>query len=304
MARVSATGKKAKSGAASKRTADEGTSSNHAPAKRKRSAPPRKRAGAAKKRTANRRPAEEASDPPIDGVGQKYGIDLRSEAARLETLEPGERIRWALETFPGSIAMSSSFGAQSAVSLHMITRECPGIPVILVDTGYLFAETYHFIDQLTERLDLNLKVYSNPLTPAFQEARHGRLWEEGLEGIERYNQMNKVEPMNRALEDLGVDALFSGLRRQQSRSREKMPVVVSQRGRIKVHPIVDWTDMDVGMYLTEHKLPYHPLWDEGYVSIGDWHTTKKLTDGMTEEETRFLGLKRECGLHEDVDFQI
>lgn len=237
-------------------------------------------------------------------VERQFGLDLMKEARRLEEVKPQERISWALEQFGGGIAMSSSFGAQSAVSLHMITQAKPDIPVILIDTGYLFPETYEFIEALRKRLDLNLKVYSNPITPAWQEAKFGKLWENGVEGIEQYNQMNKVEPMNRALDDLGIDALFSGLRRQQSGSREKMPVVVSQRGRIKIHPIVDWTDMDVGKYLDANDLPFHPLWDEGYISIGDTHTTRKLSDGMTEEETRFFGLKRECGLNEDVDFQI
>lgn len=255
----------------------------------------------AKKKTASSQPSSTISKKQVE---QRFGLDLREEAKRLESASPQERIRWALSQFKGGIAMSSSFGAQSALSLHMITREQPDIPVILVDTGYLFPETYQFIESLTERLSLNLKVYRSPLSAAWQEAKFGKLWEQGVDGIEQYNLMNKVEPMNQALQELGIDALFSGLRRQQSKSRENMPVVVSQRGRVKIHPVVDWTDMDVGRYLTENDLPFHPLWDEGYVSIGDTHTTRRLTDGMTEEETRFFGLKRECGLNEDVDFQI
>jgi phosphoadenosine phosphosulfate reductase len=78
------------------------------------------------------------------------------------------------------------------------------------------------------------------------------------------------------------------------------------RGRVKVHPIIDWTDKNVHDYLTANNLPYHPLWEQGYISIGDTHTTRRLEDGMSEEETRFFGLKRECGLHEgtDTDFAI
>ena len=170
------------------------------------------------------------------------------------------------------VGLTSSFGAQSAVLLHMVTQVKPDIPVIVVDTGYLFEETYHFIDSLTERLNLNLKVFQNPVSTAFQEARYGKLWEKGVEGIEKYNQMNKVGPMRRALDELGLEASIAGIRRQQSSTREAAPVLAEQRGRFKVHPIVDWTDMDVGHYLTENDLPYHPLWNEGYVSIGDWHT--------------------------------
>ena len=231
-------------------------------------------------------------------------VDLAAEAKKLETLTPQERIQWAVDHWGEKVGLTSSFGAQSAVLLHMVTQVKPDIPVIVVDTGYLFEETYHFIDSLTKRLNLNLKVFQNPVSAAFQEARYGKLWEKGVEGIEQYNRMNKVEPMSRALNELGLEASISGIRRQQSSTREAAPVLAVQRGRFKMHPIVDWTDMDIGQYLTANDLPYHPLWDEGYVSIGDWHTSAKLTDGTSEEETRFHGLKRECGLHEDMDFVI
>jgi phosphoadenosine phosphosulfate reductase len=104
--------------------------------------------------------------------------------------------------------------------------------------------------------------------------------------------------MTRALDELNAGTWFSGLRRQQSSSRADKPVLEISRGRIKVYPIIDWHSKDVYQYLTKHDLPYHPLWDQGYVSVGDVHTTRKLEAGMTEEETRFFGLTRECGLHE------
>ncbi|MEM1442980.1 MAG: phosphoadenylyl-sulfate reductase [Verrucomicrobiota bacterium] len=250
-------------------------------------------------------PDADVSTPSLNDLASAAGIsDLAEDAKKLESASAQDRVAWGLEHFGDSIALSSSFGAQSAVLLHMVTRQKPDIPVILVDTGYLFAETYHFVDELTERLGLNLKVFRSEVSPAWQEARWGKLWENGVEGIERYNQLNKVEPMNRAQRELGIQATIAGIRRQQSSSRENLPVVAGQKGLLKVHPIIDWTDQEVGQYLTENDLPYHPLWEEGYVSIGDWHTSKKLTDGMSAEETRFFGLKRECGLHEDMDFVI
>ncbi len=118
-----------------------------------------------------------------------------------------ERIRWALETLPGTHMLSSSFGAQSAVMLHLLTRQVPDIPVVVIDTGNLFAETYRFIDELTERLDLNLKVYRPERSSAWQEALYGRRWEQGVEGLAAYNRENKVLPMERALEELGVGYL-------------------------------------------------------------------------------------------------
>ena len=218
--------------------------------------------------------------------------------ANLEALSAQERVSWALENLPGTQVLSSSFGIQSAVLLHMLTQQQPNIPVVMVDTGYLFPETYQFIDELSERLKLNLKVYRNPMSPAWQEARFGHLWESGIEGIEQYNKANKVEPMKRAMSELDVSTWYSGLRRSQSSTRAQLPVLDLVQGRYKVLPIIDWSNKDVHYYLKEHGLPYHPLWDKGYVSVGDVHTSRPLQAGMTEEETRFFGLKRECGLHE------
>ena len=220
--------------------------------------------------------------------------------AVLEQQTAQQRMAWALQQFPQRVVLSSSFGAQAAVSLHMATQLWADIPVVLIDTGYLFPETYQFIDALQQRLQLNLKIYRAPYGAAWQEARYGKLWEQGLEGIEQYNQINKVEPMQRALRELDAQAWLSGLRRQQSSSRQGLGVLALRNGRVKVHPLIDWTDRDVYRYLKQYDLPYHPLWDQGYVSIGDVHTTRPLSAGMREEDTRFFGLKRECGLHEQV----
>ena len=212
-----------------------------------------------------------------------------------------ERVEWAMEHLPGNHILSSSFGIQAAVMLHLVTSVKQNTPVVLTDTGYLFPETYQFIEQMTERLHLNLKVYHAKYTPAWQEAKFGKLWEQGEGGIKLYNQINKVEPMTEALRDLSAGTWFSGLRRQQSSSRQDKNVVEVSRGTVKVYPIIEWHNRDVYQYLTKHDLPYHPLWEQGYVSMGDVHTTRKLEPGMTEEETRFFGLSRECGLHIDGD---
>jgi len=217
---------------------------------------------------------------------------------KLEKLSAQDRVSWALSNLPGEAVLSSSFGIQAAVSLHLVTQVKPDIPVILTDTGYLFPETYQFIDELTDKLGLNLKVFRAEQSAAWQEARYGKLWEQGVEGIERYNDINKVEPMNRALETLNAQTWFAGLRRDQSTSRAHLPVLAIQRGVFKMLPIIDWDNRQVYQYLKEHGLGYHPLWDKGYLSVGDTHTTRKWEPGMAEEETRFFGLKRECGLHE------
>jgi len=232
-------------------------------------------------------------------------LDFAELNARLNPASPQDRIRWALHTFPDQTILSSSFGIQSAVLLHMVTRIKPDLPVVLIDTGYLFPETYRFIDELTDRLHLNLWVFRPRMSPLWQESRYGKLWEGGKPGIEKYNYINKVEPMQRAIQELNARAWITGLRRHQADTRSHIETVGLQDNTIKIHPIFDWDNKTVHHYLKEHHLPYHPLWEEGYVSVGDIHTTRKLEDGMTEEETRFFGLKRECGLHEKaVDYSI
>jgi len=219
--------------------------------------------------------------------------------AELEQLTALERVKWALENLEGTHVVSSSFGIQAALMLHLVTQAKPDIPVILTDTGYLFPETYRFIDELSQKLTLNLQVFRAQQSPNWQEAQYGKLWEQGLEGIEKYNKLNKVEPMRRALDELEAGTWFSGLRREQSQSRANLAILSIQNGVFKFLPIIDWTNKDVHYYLEEHGLSYHPLREEGYLSVGDTHTTKKWEPGMKEEETRFNGLKRECGLHED-----
>jgi phosphoadenosine phosphosulfate reductase len=184
----------------------------------------------------------------------------------------------------------------------MMTQVQPDIPVILIDTGYLFPETYAFIEQLSARLSLNLKVYRSLQSPAWQESTHGQRWTQGLPGLEKYNFDNKVEPMQRALTELGVGTWFTGIRRSQAQTRAATPFIshqVSAAGEyFKVAPLADWSDKNVFDYLKAHDLPYHPLWEQGYVSIGDVHTTQPLHEVDSEESTRFFGLKRECGLHD------
>ena len=235
-----------------------------------------------------------SASPP----GQQRTLpDFEQANSWLETRNAEQRVKWALENLPGTQVVSTSFGIQSAVMLHLMTRLCPDIPVVLIDTGYLFAETYRFADQLKLRLDLNLKVYTPTLSAAWQEARHGELWLDGMRGIEHYNLIHKVEPMQRALKDLDAGSWYAGLRRDQAQSRQSLPVLRRQQGRFKVHPLIDWTRRDIHAYLAEHNLPYHPLWEKGFKSVGDRHTSQPLQPGMSEEQSRFFGLTRECGLH-------
>jgi phosphoadenosine phosphosulfate reductase len=215
----------------------------------------------------------------------------------LASVDAAARVRWALANLPGPFALSSSFGAQAAVSLHLVAAQQPDIPVIVIDTGYLFPETYEFIGRLREQLSLNIQTFAARQSVSEFEAQHGKLWEKGREGLDQYLEIRKVEPMRRALKELGINTWFAGLRRSQAESRAKLNPLEVRDGRFKVHPIFDWSDRDVYLYLKAHGLPYHPLWDQGYISIGDWHSTKSLSEVDTAEELRFAGLKRECGIH-------
>jgi phosphoadenosine phosphosulfate reductase len=230
--------------------------------------------------------------------GPEIAPELAELNAAIEPLSAAQRVERALELLPGEHVMTSSFGAQSAVMLHLVNLVLPGVPVVLLDTGYLFPETYSFIDELTDRLQLNLKVFRAESSAAWQETRFGRLWDQGLSGIERYNRINKQEPLDRALNELHSRTWFAGLRRAQAHTRARILPIEFKRGRYKVHPLFDWSDRDIGRYLEKHRLPYHPLYSQGYVSIGDWHTTRSLAEVASADELRFFGLKRECGLHE------
>ena len=218
----------------------------------------------------------------------------------LEALSAQERIVWALDHLPDQAIVSSSFGIQSAVMLDLLSKASPDIPVVLTDTGYLFPQTYQFIDELSEKLSLNLKVYRSATSSAWQEARYGKLWEQGLDALERYNRINKVEPMQRALKELNAGTWFAGLRREQAKSRKQLDVLAIHGDCFKALPIIDWSNKDIHQYLTDNALPYHPLWYENYVSVGDKHSSKPLEIGMLEEDTRFNGVKRECGLHYEI----
>jgi phosphoadenosine phosphosulfate reductase len=225
-------------------------------------------------------------------------LDLEQCNALFENLSVRDRVRWALENLPEQHIVSSSFGAQAAVSLHLLSQQKADIPVVLIDTGYLFPETYRFVDELVHQLDLNLRVFRSDVSPHWQEARFGERWKMGAEALEEYNQQVKVKPMRRAIDELNVGTWFSGLRRTQSSGRANTPFLEWSNERWKVHPIADWNNKDVHRYLAQNKLPYHPLWEHGYESIGDYHSTKSIHEVSEKEQLRFLGIKRECGIHE------
>ena len=226
--------------------------------------------------------------------------DFTSENTELEQLDAIGRVAWAWDRFGEDLVVSTSFGLQSAVMLHLVSKVNKEIPIIFVDTGYLFPETYEYAETLCEKLGIRPKTFSSGLSQAYQEIRFGKLWEQGAEEMERYNLMNKVEPMQRALKEVNAKGWLSGLRRGQSESRADRTYIETQNGIVKIYPILDWDERSTYEYLPANNLPYHPLEGQGYDSLGDWHSTKKVSEASSREDTRNAGHKRECGLHEEL----
>ncbi len=226
-------------------------------------------------------------------------LDLAAVNQQFENADAIATVKWSAETFGNGLVMSTSFGIQAAVMLHLVTSIVTDIPVIWVDTGYLPDATYKFAEELTQRLNLNLKVYQSPISPARMEALYGKLWEQNdVEAFERYDRLRKVEPMQRALAELNATAWLAGLRKAQTQHRQTLDRIEKQEDIYKIYPILHWNSRDIYQYLTKHDLPYHPYFDLGYVSVGDWHSSRPLTaEDENERDTRFNGLKQECGLH-------
>ena len=208
-------------------------------------------------------------------------------------------LRWAADEFGDSLAVSTSFGIQSAVTLRLATWVKPDIKVVWVDTGYLPDETYAYVTTLAKQLNLNVHVYESALSPKQMESEHGRLWEsENVEDLNLYDQIRKVEPMQRALKELNVQGWVSGLRASQTEFRQRLPPLKRAGAQFRIHPILEWTNRDVYYFMQENDLPQHPLFHQGYVSVGDAHSSRPLNaNDASERDTRFRGLKQECGLH-------
>jgi phosphoadenosine phosphosulfate reductase len=239
--------------------------------------------------------------PPLAANG--LPIDLAAARVHLAPLGAEDRLAWALDTFAEGFCLTTSFGIQSAVLLHMVSRlgearGGSGIPVIWVDTGYLPEETYHYAEELQRRLPLNLKVVQAALSPARMEALHGKLWETGrLEDLSLYNQLRKVEPLDRALREGAVTCWASGVRGGQTDHRRTMTALDPVRGLWSLHPLLSWSPRDIYYYMEQHALPQHPLFAQGYSTVGDWHSSAADDGDRAGRATRFGGLKQECGIH-------
>ena len=230
-----------------------------------------------------------------------FGFDPKLERARfseeVEKKNAFERLEWASKNYPGHVAMSTSFGIDSAVLLHLASTLIPDIPVIYVDTGFAPPETYKFVQTLQEDLDLNLFVTTSAVTPNRMISLYGELWnvDHNL-----YGRMRKVEPLKGALRDLDVRCLLVGLRGDQTAHRAALPALSVQHDALKLLPILNWDRDQIQQYALDHNLPEHPLKRKGYTTVGDAHSSRPKREGdENDRDTRFNGKSEECGLHTD-----
>jgi phosphoadenosine phosphosulfate reductase len=217
-----------------------------------------------------------------------------------EDVHPKEILSWALEGAGlQRIALASAFQADGTVVMHLATRIRPNIPIMFLETGYQFAETLAFKQQITERLGLNVMDLYGAYTVERQAEEFGpRLYEREPE---KCCDLNKVQPMFEALRDL--DAWITAFRRDSSPTRANAPFVEQYelepgRSIVKVNPMAAWTRAQVWEYLKEHDLPHNPLYDLGYASIGCAPCTRMRFADEPERAGRWAGLSKwECGIH-------
>jgi phosphoadenosine phosphosulfate reductase len=216
--------------------------------------------------------------------------------AELRDAEPQAIIRAAIEHFGDKVALVSSFGAESAVLLHMAAQIKPDMPILFLDTGMLFGQTLDYRKQLVARLGL---TDVRDLRPQFQDlAVHdpgADLWKTDTDGC---CHIRKVLPLDRALE--GFDGWITGRKRFQGGDRLRLQVVEQGESQIKFNPLANWTKAELDAYAAEHDLPVHPLVAFGYPSIGCWPCTAPVEEGEDTRAGRWAGSdKTECGIHLD-----
>ena len=231
---------------------------------------------------------------------QPLDIDATNDV--LETYEPRRIIDWAANEFGDGLVMSSSFGAESALLIHMATRALPQIKVVMVDTGYLFPETHRFMEALRHRFDLNVWVYRTQNDPIAYLREANELDPTTRNDIPRCCAANKNEPFERAMRELKPAAWLRGIRRNQADTRATKQIVEwsDRYNCYAISPLLNWSRKQIHNYMQQHDLPYHPLWEKGYASIGcnPLSCTLPIQIGEDSRAGRWAGTaKTECGLH-------
>jgi phosphoadenosine phosphosulfate reductase len=222
--------------------------------------------------------------------------EIAEANARLEGQSPQAILRWAVQTFHHKLTMATAFGAEGCCILHMLAEVGPAVRVFNLDTGYQFRETYELRERIRDRYGIEVEYVRPEQDVADYEAEHG-----GPLYNLRPDQCcydRKIAPLKRAVE--GYEAWISAIRRDQTSHRAVAGIVQwdAKFELVKVNPLLAWTKSDVWRFILDHSIPYNPLHDQGYPSIGCWPCTAAVGEGADERAGRWAGTaKKECGLH-------
>jgi len=223
-------------------------------------------------------------------------IEIERETERLEATTPEEILEWATERFAPRFTMATAFGPEGMVLIHMLAEIAPDTPIFNLDTGYQFKETLELREQVKRRYGIAVEMKRPATTVEEYERQHGG-------AVYRSNPDQccfdrKVKVLHEAV--AGMHAWASAIRRDQSLDRAKAPIVGWDKkfSLVKVSPLANWTKQQVWGFITKHDIPYNPLHDQGYTSIGCWPCTRAVLLGEDERAGRWSGTaKTECGLH-------
>lgn len=221
---------------------------------------------------------------------------LAEHSRRLESASPQEIIRWAVENFHPKLTMATAFGPEGCVILYMLSQIERSVPVFNLDTGYQFRETLELRDRIAQRYGIEVELKKPELTVEQYEAQHGGPLYKTNPDQCCFDR--KVKVLRQSV--VGMHAWMSGIRRDQSPDRAQAPIIGWDKkfNLVKISPLANWTKKDVWKLITDEKIPYNPLHDQGYPSIGCWPCTRSVMFGEDERAGRWSGFKKtECGLH-------
>lgn len=230
-------------------------------------------------------------------TGVECSIDLADANARLANASPQEILRWGVENFQPRLTMATAFGPEGCAILHMLSEIDPAVRVFNLDTGYQFRETLQLRDSIAARYGIEVEMIRPGETVAEYEAANGG--PVYAADPDRCCADRKLKPLRQAV--VGYDAWISSIRADQSAHRARADVVGWDKkfGLVKINPLLRWTHRDVWAFVVANDVPYNPLHDQGYPSIGCWPCTRAVSPDETDERAgRWAGqAKTECGLH-------
>jgi len=223
-------------------------------------------------------------------------VDWAAASRDLEGATPQEILRWGVTNYFPKLTMATAFGPEGCVILHMLAEIEPRVRVFNLDTGYQFAETLELRDRIAGRYGIDVElVGAEASIPEYEAENGGPVY---LSDTDRCCHDRKIVPLRRAV--AGHDAWISAIRGDQSSHRARASVIGwdSKFDLVKINPLLSWTKRDVWAFIVTHDVPYNPLHDRGYPSIGCWPCTRAVGQGEDERAGRWAGqAKTECGLH-------